>query len=92
MSYISGYLRYNSLLSYRFESYPKGPGKHGESAHVRLGSWGIYGLWLSAQRRDSCSAQWSGRGEGHIQVFKHENGLLLTILVFWKLVGNVDLI
>lgn len=57
-------------LWFRFESYPKGPSKYGEPARVWLGSWGVYGLWLSAQRGDPCTPQRTGCGERHIQV-KH---------------------
>lgn len=61
---------YNSAVGslFRFESYPKGPCKYGVPAHVWLGPWGVYGLWLSAQRGDPCTPQRTGCGERHIQV------------------------
>lgn len=52
----------------RLESYPKGTCKYGEPATVWLGSRGVYGLWLSAQGGNPCASQWSGCGEGHVQV------------------------
>lgn len=52
----------------RLESYPKGTCKYGEPATVWLGSRRVYGLWLSAQGGNPCASQWSGCGEGHIQV------------------------
>lgn len=65
--------------SSRFESDPEGPRKHGESASVRLGSGGIYGLRFSAKRRDPCTPQWTGCRERHLQVHKQENSVFLTV-------------
>lgn len=67
---------------FRLESYPKGPCEHGESASVWLGSWGIYGLWLSAQRWDPHTPQWTGCGEGHIQVKHAWKGKFTDWLMF----------
>lgn len=55
-----------SLLSFRFDSYLEEPCKHGEPACVRLGSWGIHGLRLSASGWNPCPSQWSRCGEGHL--------------------------
>lgn len=70
---------------FRFESYPKGPCKYGGSAGVWLGSWRIHGLWLSAQRGDTHSPQWTGCGERHVQVILTQKTFTAWCFVYFSL-------
>lgn len=57
-----------ALPSRRPLSYPAGPCGHDQEEDSGLGAGRVHGLWLPAQGRHPCAAQWAGRGEGHIQV------------------------